>query len=207
MPSRKDITVPNALTLFRILLALFAAVLFISGQHYALAAWMCVVASLLDYFDGWYARRFHQKTRLGAHLDPFADKVLIGVIFVTVATAIGSGWFSLFVALILLRETALTIYRVIRRKRSGTFTPASMLGRVKTFVQCLVGNGLLLYIYVYPAKLPEQSLFLFIIMIVTLSLTLDSGVRYLLPRCSDGKQRSGFERLARWIFGVRAREV
>jgi CDP-diacylglycerol--glycerol-3-phosphate 3-phosphatidyltransferase len=207
MPSRKDITVPNALTLFRILLAIFAAVLFSRGQNYALAAWTCVAASLLDYFDGWYARRFHQKTRLGAHLDPFADKVLIGVIFVTAAAAIESVWFSFFVALILFRETALTIYRVIRRKRSGTFTPASMLGRVKTFVQCLVGNGLLLYIYVYPAKLPEHSLFLFIIMIVTLSLTLDSGMRYLLPRCSDGKQRSGFERLARWIFGIRAREV
>ncbi|MCK4351658.1 MAG: CDP-alcohol phosphatidyltransferase family protein [Candidatus Krumholzibacteria bacterium] len=205
--SRKDVTVPNALTLFRILLAIFAAVLFIRGQHCVLAAWMCVGASLLDYFDGWYARRFHQKTRLGAHLDPFADKVLISVIFVTAAAAIESGWFSLFVVLILIRETALTIYRVIRRKRSGTFTPASMLGRLKTFVQCLVGNGLLLYIYVYPAKLPEQSLFLFIIMTVMLSLTLDSGMRYLLPRCSDGKQRSGFERLARWIFRIRAREV
>ncbi len=207
MPSRSDITVPNVLTLLRILLAIFAAVLFTRGQHYALAAWMCVVASLLDYFDGWYARRFHQKTRLGAHLDPFADKVLIGVIFVTAAAAIRSGWFSYFVVLILLRETALTVYRVIRRKRSGTFTPASMLGRVKTFAQCLVGNGLLLHIYVYPAKLPEQSIFLFIIMIVLLSLTLDSGMRYLLPRCSDGKQRSGFERLARWMFGIRAREV
>lgn len=198
---------PNALTLFRIVLAIFAAVLFARGQHYSAAAWMCVAASLLDYFDGWYARRFHQKTRLGAHLDPFADKVLIGVIFIAAAAAIGSGWFNFFVVLILLRETALTVYRVIKRKRSGAFTPASMLGRVKTFVQCLVGNGLLLFIYVYPAKLPEQSLFLFIIMIVTLSLTLDSGMRYLLPRCSDGKKRSGFERLARWIFGIRAREV
>lgn len=207
MPSRRDITVPNGLTLFRILLAAYAAVLFARGQHHAPAAWMCVAASLLDYFDGWYARRFHQKTRLGAHLDPFADKVLIGVIFVTAAAAIRSYWFSFFVAMILLREVILTVYRYVRRKRSGTFTPASALGRVKTFVQCLVGNGLLLYIFVYPAKLPEQSPLLFIIMIVTLVLTLDSGIRYFLPRCSDGKQRSGFERLARWIFGIRAREV
>jgi hypothetical protein len=44
-------------------------------------------------------------------------------------------------------------------------------------------------------------------MIVTLALTLDSGIRYLLPRCSDGKRRSCIERLARLLFGAKAREV
>lgn len=206
-PSRKDVTVPNALTLFRIVLAAIAALLFYYGRETALAAWMCIVASILDYFDGWYARRYSQKTRLGMHLDPLADKILIAVVFITLAAMLRYIWFIFFVTLILLREVSITVYRTIRRKRSGKFTPASAMGRIKTFIQCVVGDGLLFYIFIYPQKVPERSLFLFIILIVTLAVTIDSGMRYLLPRCSDGKRRSLLERLARWIFATRAREV
>ena len=168
---------------------------------------MCIVASLLDYFDGWYARRFRQKTKLGMHLDPFADKVLIAVVFITIATVLRHTWFSFLVALLLLREIAVTWYRTVRRKRSGQLTPASTMGKIKTFIQCAVGDGLLFYIFIHPQRVPERNIFLFIIMIVTVSVTLDSGMRYLLPKCRDGKRRSLLERLGRWIFTTRAREV
>ena len=204
---RSDVTVPNVLTMFRIVLAAFAALFFYLGHETELAAWMCITASILDYFDGWYARRFSQKTRLGMHLDPLADKILIAIVFITIAFVLSYLWFTFFVILLLLREIVITAYRRVRRKRSGKLTPASMMGRVKTFIQCLVGDGLLFYIFIYPKKVPGRSLFLFIIMIVTLSVTIDSGMRYLLPKCSDGKRRSLLERLGRWIFAFRAREV
>ncbi len=207
LPKRSDVTVPNALTLFRIILAAIAALLFLRGSDTATAAWMCIIASILDYFDGWYARRFSQKTKLGMHLDPFADKVLIAVVFVTIAAVLRDIWFSFFVGLILLREIMVTVYRTVRRQRSGKLTPASTMGKVKTFIQCVVGDGLLFYIFIHPQRVPERSLFLFIIMIVTISVTVDSGIRYLLPKCRDGKRRSLLERLGRWIFATRAREV
>lgn len=207
LPSRSDVTVPNVLTLVRIVLAVIAAIIFSYGNNTAAATWMCIVASLLDYFDGWYARRFRQKTRLGMHLDPFADKVLIAVVFITIAAVLRHNWFSFMVTLLLLREIAVTWYRTARRKRSGQLTPASKMGKIKTFIQCAVGDGLLFYIFIYPKRVPERNLFLFIIMIVTVSVTLDSGMRYVLPRCRDGKRRSLLERLGRWIFATRAREV
>lgn len=207
LPRRSDVTVPNALTMFRIVLAAIAAILFYYRHNTAAAAWMCITASLLDYLDGWYARRFRQKTKLGMHLDPLADKVLIAVVFITIAAVLRYIWFSFFVALLLLREIVITGYRTVRRKRSGELTPASTMGRVKTLIQCVVGDGLLFYIFIYPQKVPERNIFLFIIMIVTLSVTIDSGMQYLLPRCRDGKRRSILERLGRWIFGIRAREV
>jgi CDP-diacylglycerol--glycerol-3-phosphate 3-phosphatidyltransferase len=207
LPKRSDVTVPNVLTMFRIILAAIAAFLFLYRRDTVTAAWMCIIASILDYFDGWYARKFSQKTKLGMHLDPFADKVLITVVFVTIAAVLRDMWFSFFVALILLREIAVTVYRTARRQRSGKLTPASMMGRAKTFIQCIVGDGLLFYIFIYPQRVPERNLFLFIIMIVTSSVTIDSGMRYLLPRCRDGKRRSLLERLGRWIFAMRAREV
>jgi CDP-diacylglycerol--glycerol-3-phosphate 3-phosphatidyltransferase len=141
------------------------------------------------------------------HLDPLADKILIAIVFITIASVLDFIWFTFFVGLLLLREIVITGYRTVRRKRSGKLTPASMMGRIKTFIQCIVGDGLLFYIFIYPQKVPGRSLFLFIIMIVTLSVTLDSGMRYLLPKCSDGKRRSLLERLGRLIFATRAREV
>ncbi|MBU8923203.1 MAG: CDP-alcohol phosphatidyltransferase family protein, partial [Bacteroidales bacterium] len=126
--SRKEITVPNIMTLLRIIMAVVAAVLIRDPERRGLAAVMLIFASILDYFDGWYARRFQQKTRLGAHLDPFADKVLITVVFLIIASAIKTPWFYFFVGVILLREVLVTMYRIVVRRKAGVFVPASWLG-------------------------------------------------------------------------------
>ncbi len=193
---RRDLTVPNVLTVLRVLMALTAAVLLVSGNgHKTLAAAILLVAMLLDYFDGWYARRFHQTTSLGAHLDPFADKVMIAVIFITLMLEFRTPWFSLFVCVILVRELMITIFRWRVHEKSGTLVPASPLGKVKTVVQCIVGGAMIFYIYIYPGTVPEGRQLIFIAMLVTTVITVDSGLRYLLPSCSDGKKRSVMERL------------
>ena len=205
---RRDITVPNVLTVLRMLMALAAACLLISGSgHRTLAAIFLLVAMLLDYFDGWYARRFHQTTSLGAHLDPFADKVMIAVIFVTLALEFRSIWFTFFVCVILARELGITIYRWRVHEKSGALVPASLLGKLKTVVQCIVGGSIIFYIYVYPGSMPGNHLAIFIAMLVTAVVTIDSGLRYVLPSCRDGKKRSVVERLIQHVFGVGAREL
>ncbi len=188
-------------------MALAAGILFILHWGEEAASLMCIFASILDYFDGWYARKFKQSTKLGAHLDPFADKVLIAIIFLSLSFILHWLWFVIFVGMILLREALITIYRIEKRRISGVFTPASKMGKIKTAVQCIVGSSLLFYIYIYPGKIPTNMWFVFFIMTVTLFITVDSGLRYLLPSCSDGKKRSAFERLCQWIFGSRAKEV
>jgi len=205
--SRGDLTVPNTLTVIRILMAAWAARLFMAGGAGELATMLCIIASILDYFDGWYARKFRQFTKLGAHLDPFADKVLIAVIFISISLTLRWMWFSLFVGVMLFREIVITIYRFSVRRKSGTFVPASRLGKIKTTMQCLVGNSILFYIHIYPGHLPHEGWLIFSAMMITLFITVDSGLRYILPSCSDGKKRSVIERLLQWIFGIRAREV
>ena len=205
---RRDITVPNVLTVLRMLMALAAGCLLISGSgHRTLAAIFLLVAMLLDYFDGWYARRFHQTTSLGAHLDPFADKVMIAVIFVTLALEFRSVWFTFFVCVILARELGITIYRWRVHEKSGALVPASLLGKLKTVVQCIVGGSIIFYIYVYPGSMPGNHLAIFIAMLVTAVVTIDSGLRYVLPSCRDGKKRSVVERLIQHVFGMGAREI
>lgn len=205
--SRKDLSVPNFMTLFRILMAVGAAVLFLLGRRESIAAMLCISASVLDYFDGWYARKFHQSTKLGAHLDPFADKVLIAVVFIVLSFAVRWRWFTFLVVMILIREAALTMYRMVRRRRWGRFMPASMLGKMKTTVQCIIGDILLFYVFIYPQSIPQETGLIFAAMLVTFFITIDSGLQYILPSCSDGKKRSALERLYQLVFGVRAREM
>ncbi|UCF04875.1 MAG: CDP-diacylglycerol--glycerol-3-phosphate 3-phosphatidyltransferase [bacterium] len=205
--AKSDLTVPNTLTCIRIIMAIAAGFFFVQHRHEAIAASLCISASLLDYFDGWYARKFHQTTRLGAHLDPFADKVLICVMFITLSYTLRWRWFSLFVCIILVREVIITGYRIYIRRRSGKFIPASMLGKIKTLIQCIVGGLLLFYIFVYPEKMPTNVGLIFVLMVFTSFVTIDSGLRYLLPTCADGKRRSALERLYQFVLGIRAREV
>lgn len=76
-------TTANKITLFRILLVPAFVLLFLehreSGGDWL--RWSCLgafaVASILDGVDGFVARRFHQKSELGAVLDPLADKMLL----------------------------------------------------------------------------------------------------------------------------------
>jgi CDP-diacylglycerol--glycerol-3-phosphate 3-phosphatidyltransferase len=205
---RRDFTVPNVLTVLRMLMASAAAILLSTGSgRRGLAASLLLVAMLLDYFDGWYVRKFRQTTSLGAHLDPFADKVMIAVIFIAIAVDMHSPWFTFFVCVILARELGITIFRWRVHERSGALVPASPLGKAKTLVQCIVGGSMIFYIYMYPGRVPENHQSIFVVMLVTTFLTVDSGLRYVLPRCSDGKKRSVVERLIQHVFGVGAREV
>jgi cardiolipin synthase len=67
-------TVPNAITLLR--LALVPVVAYaLATRAYAVALPVFLVAALSDAADGFIARRYHLKSRLGAALDPVADKL------------------------------------------------------------------------------------------------------------------------------------
>lgn len=73
-------TAPNLLTLLRICLAPFlvAAIL---ENHYLLGFGLFVVAGLTDALDGALARLLHQRSVVGAYLDPVADKLLLSTLF------------------------------------------------------------------------------------------------------------------------------
>jgi cardiolipin synthase len=74
----------NTLTIFR--LCLVPVVIVAIGQgEWRLAFVAFVAAGLTDAIDGWVARRFDQRTELGAYLDPLADKALLVSIYVTLA--------------------------------------------------------------------------------------------------------------------------
>lgn len=87
-------TVPNALTVARILLTPLFVAFFLDGRHMA-ALSMFFLAGVSDALDGFLARVLDQRSPLGAVLDPLADKVLLDTSFVCLAQA---GWIPAWLA-------------------------------------------------------------------------------------------------------------
>jgi cardiolipin synthase len=82
--SSRIITVPNVLTLFRmVLIPIFVSLLFY--QKFWLALAVFVVAGITDGLDGLLARRFAQQSQLGTVLDPIADKLMLVTSFVVLS--------------------------------------------------------------------------------------------------------------------------
>ena len=67
-------TIPNFLTLVRIILIPLLVILLLENQL-GKALGVFVVAGITDALDGLIARMFHQKSKLGAYLDPLADNI------------------------------------------------------------------------------------------------------------------------------------
>jgi cardiolipin synthase len=80
--TRLGLNLPNLITLGRLLSVPLEIWLIISG-HYGVAFWVFVAAGLSDALDGFIAKRFDRRTRLGALLDPMADKTLLVCVYAT----------------------------------------------------------------------------------------------------------------------------
>jgi len=142
-------TLPNVFTALRIVMATVAAVLFVVQSHEKVGVVLCVVAALLDAFDGWYARAFSQCSNLGKHLDPLADKLLMAVVYVLIAVKMHSLAVWTLVGLIAVREIGVTLFRAYSLRRYETFIPANRWGKAKMILQSTVGIVLIAYAYLW----------------------------------------------------------
>jgi cardiolipin synthase len=90
------VTVPNAISLAR-LFAVPVAVWLVLIAQWRSAFWLFLAAGLSDALDGWIARR-GARSRLGAVLDPLADKLLLACMYVVLAaTRLLPEWLAILV--------------------------------------------------------------------------------------------------------------
>jgi len=150
--SSRIVTVPNLLTVFRmVLIPVFVSLVFY--QRFVFALFIFVLAGVTDGLDGLLARRFDQKSQLGTILDPIADKLLLVTSFVVLSMRsvfpepLPSHlpipfWVTVAVisrdVFILVGAAAINIVTGFRG-----FRP-SMLGKVNTTVQ-IVAIGLIIF--------------------------------------------------------------
>ena len=83
-PINQNLTIPNALSVLRILIIPFFAWYFLHDQL-GIAVALLVLSGLSDCVDGLIARKLNQVTELGKMLDPFADKLTQGVVALCLA--------------------------------------------------------------------------------------------------------------------------
>jgi cardiolipin synthase len=126
-------SIPNLLTIARLLLAPFIFGTIVNGRH-ALALALFACAALTDSLDGLLARRFGQVTPLGAYLDPIADKLLLSGVYLSLAVAGIVPWWLVMVIigrdLFLLASSGIVLLFTGYRE----FRP-SVWGKASTFVQ------------------------------------------------------------------------
>jgi len=132
------LTVPNLLTILRLLAAPAVAVMFLYFNR-PWADWFAltlfVVAALTDWLDGYLARAWQQETKLGAMLDPIADKAMVVIaLMVIVGYSSMSPWVVLPATFILFREVFVSGLREFLGDTAGTLK-VTALAKWKTTTQ------------------------------------------------------------------------
>ena len=146
---------PNALTIFRVILTpLFIYLLFSSSTYsnfYALIIF--ILASVTDAFDGYYARKYNIETEFGNFLDPLADKILVSSAFISFYFLdLIELW---MVVVILSRDFFITCLRIVMKK-NGQSLKTSRIAKSKTAVQLI----LIIFILIFLAlEKMEASMF------------------------------------------------
>jgi len=133
-------TIPNILTLVRLIAVPVFLIASFRG-HYTLAFGLFVGAVATDFLDGMIARRFNQRSRLGAVLDPAADKTIMvcGYLFYTLRDGLPlvriPAWltFTVFIRDFLIIGFAYLMYTRVKVKRF----PPSWLGKTSTVIQAV----------------------------------------------------------------------
>ena len=131
-------TVPNILTVLRLLAAPGVALMFLYFSRPA-ADWFAlilfVLAAITDWFDGYLARAWKQESKLGAMLDPIADKAMVVIaLMVIVGYSSMSPWLVLPATFILFREVFVSGLREFLGDTAGTLK-VTPLAKWKTTLQ------------------------------------------------------------------------
>jgi CDP-diacylglycerol---glycerol-3-phosphate 3-phosphatidyltransferase len=173
------VNLPNALTWLRILAVPLVVVSFYMPESWAdpAAGLLFAGAAVTDSLDGYLARRMGLTSRLGAFLDPVADKLMVAVALVLLVSRDPHWVVVLAAAVIIGREIAISALREWMAEIGERGKVAvSWIGKIKTIAQ-MVGLSMMLYRHdilglpVYQAGL--------VLTVLAAVLTLWSMVSYL----------------------------
>ncbi|HYU35151.1 MAG TPA: CDP-diacylglycerol--glycerol-3-phosphate 3-phosphatidyltransferase [Thermoanaerobaculia bacterium] len=132
------LNLPNLLSIFRILLVPPLVVVLLTKfdgkEWWGLALFL--VAAVMDFLDGFLARRRKQVTRLGTLLDPAADKILVSAAYISLVELNPHIVPSWIVVVIIAREFAVGSLRSFAAAESLVI-PAGFSGKIKTVVQII----------------------------------------------------------------------
>ena len=170
------LNIPTYLTIFRVtLIPLFIVAFYLPIPHAAeITTLIFFIACVTDWFDGFLARKWNQTTRLGAFLDPVADKVLVAIALVAVVEFYHTWWISIPAAIMIAREIIISALREWMAEIGERASVAvSIWGKVKTTAQMFALGGLLW------RQAPWMEYTSFVLLYIAAGLTIWSMLQYL----------------------------
>jgi CDP-diacylglycerol--glycerol-3-phosphate 3-phosphatidyltransferase len=172
-------TIPNILTLIRIILIpVLVIVFYMPGQWtYQLSAAIFGIAALTDLLDGYLARRWNQTSPFGAFLDPVADKLMVAVALVLLVQDNPAPLFAIPAAVIIGREIAISALREwMAEIGARTKVAVSIIGKLKTTIQMV---AILLLLYKFPLGIFPTHTVGLVLLYIAAALTLWSMIVYM----------------------------
>jgi len=166
-------TVPNQITFLRLGFLPFFLIL-IAYERYRWALLLLVIAGFSDGIDGLIARKFNQRSSLGAYLDPIADKLLLSSSFLILAFKNQLAWW--LTILVLSRDVLILIVAVVIILSAGYRPfPPSILGKLTTLSQIVLVFTVILNAG-YPS--PGAHQFSHVLVYIVTALSVGSGIHY-----------------------------
>ncbi len=184
------LTIPNQLTALRILLVPVFVVLLLQDDPWLKLFGVLVfaVASLTDIYDGYHARKYGVETRLGAFLDPLADKLLITAAFLLY---VWMGYLVLWmVVLVVVRDVVITALRIYAEYKNKPVV-TSVEAKYKTVVQNVFVYVIMVLMLMKEAAFSGKSVAvmisrflvsdnLYYVMLAVTVFTVYTGISYLV---------------------------
>jgi CDP-diacylglycerol---glycerol-3-phosphate 3-phosphatidyltransferase len=139
-------TIPNQITLFRILLIPVFIIVFylpVSWNHFGAFAvfWF---AAISDALDGYLARKLNQSSAFGAFIDPVADKLMVAAALIMIAEDYQNWYIAVPAIIMISREIFISALREFMSSRGKRdIVAVSTLGKYKTAAQMLGIMGLI----------------------------------------------------------------
>lgn len=132
---KEILTIPNLLSLFRLVLIPVYVVIYLNATesvHYYIAGGILAVSCLTDLIDGKIARHFNMISTVGKVLDPFADKLTQFTLTICLAIHYPVLWFM--VGLIFVKELFQLIAGIVAFRKGQMLKGALMSGKICTTV-------------------------------------------------------------------------
>lgn len=132
MRNKNIFTIPNILSIFRLLLLPVIVYTYMNQKDYVLTGVLLLVSGITDLLDGYIARTFHMISDLGKILDPVADKATQAVVLLCLVTRFR--WLVIPFMCIVVKELFMSFIGLIVIKKTGEVHGAVWHGKVATFM-------------------------------------------------------------------------
>ena len=125
-------TIPNLLSVVRLLMIPTIVWLYCVKQHYSAAVGVIILSGLTDVADGIIARKFHMVSDFGKILDPIADKLTQGIIILCLTFKYPLMW--ALIVLFVIKEVCMALMGLLTIKRTDSVNSAKWHGKVNTVI-------------------------------------------------------------------------